>query len=132
MAAPASAQTLSANSQTDRSAQNDGRTSTAVTIPSRFTLKEPIFSIVTPAPGNVFADRGWSREHGHRNSGARTAIIVGSIAAIAGGALLVYANRPECSANHVASGCSYGTKVAGGAVLAGGVLGITIGAVTWR
>lgn len=129
---PALAQTLSTNSQVDRSAQNGSGTPAAFTMPSRFTLKEPISSMFTPEPDNVFADRGWSREHGHRNSGARTAIIVGSIAAIAGGALLVYANRPECGAAPSASGCSYGTKVAGGAVLAGGVLGITIGALSWR
>ena len=101
---------------------------------SRFTLKEPIASLVpvTSTATNVVADRGWGRDHWNRNEGARTAIIVGSIAAIAGGALLVYANRPECGVNHLAGGCSYGTKVAGGAVLAGGVLGITVGALTWR
>lgn len=132
MSTPASAQTISTSSEFDRSAQNASGTLNAIATPSRFTLKEPISSIVTPAPDNVFADRGWSRDHWHRNSGARTAIIVGSIAAIAGGALLVYANRPECGATPSASGCSYGTRVAGGAVLAGGVLGITIGAVTWR
>jgi hypothetical protein len=131
MSTPASAQTPSTNSQIDRSAQNGSGMPTAFTMPSRFTLKEPIFAILTPATGLVYPDRGWGRDPWHRHSGARTAIIVGSIAAIAGGALLVYANRPECGATHSGS-CSYGTKVAGGAVLAGGVLGITIGAVTWR
>jgi hypothetical protein len=106
---------------------------------SRFTLKEPLTTRVTsdPAPPNLFADaewgqRDWGYGHHHRNSGARAAIILGSVAAVAGAAVLVYANRPECGANHAAGGCGYGTKVAGGAVLAGGVLGITIGAVTWR
>jgi hypothetical protein len=129
---PASAQALSTNNQIDRSTQHGSGTPIQFTMPSRFTLNEPISSIVSPPPANAFADRGWSREHWHRNSGARTAIIVGSIAAIAGGALLVYANRPGCGAAPSATGCSYGTKVAGGAMLAGGALGITIGALTWR
>jgi hypothetical protein len=54
------------------------------------------------------------------------------MAAIAGGALLIYANRPDCSANHAASGCGYGTKVTGGALLAGGLVSVTLGAVTWH
>jgi hypothetical protein len=71
----------------------------------------------------------WGRD---RNQGARTAIVLGTIATIAGAALLVYANRPECSENGAASGCSYGTKVVGGAVASAGLVGIVAGTLTWR
>jgi hypothetical protein len=104
-------------------------------LPTRFTLKEPLSSIVTLAPSVAppLAQRGWGRGRGRgRNGGARAAIILGSVAAVAGSAVLVYANRPECSANHSASGCGYGTKVLGGAVLAGGAVSIAAGALTWR
>jgi len=74
--------------------------------------------------------RFWGR--GDRNEGARAAIVVGTIAAITGAALLVYANRPDCSANPAAGGCGYGTKVVGGAVLAAGAVGIVAGTVSWR
>jgi hypothetical protein len=60
-----------------------------------------------------------------------TAIVLGAIASIAGAAILVYANRPDCSTNQMASGYGYGTKVAGGAVLSAGAVGLVIGAVTW-
>ena len=79
----------------------------------------------------LFAQRGWGRGRG-RGNGSRAAVILGSVAAIAGGAVLVYANRPACRNNPGGSGCSYGTKVVGGAVLAGGVVAITVGALSWR
>jgi len=104
--------------------------------PSRFALKEPLSSVVTPAPSFTapWEQRGWGRRGRGRggNDGARAAIILGSVAAVAGAAVLVYANRPECGANHSASGCGYGTKVLGGAVLAGGAVSMTVGALTWR
>ena len=53
------------------------------------------------------------------------------LATITGAAILVYANRPECRYHEFGSGCGYGTKVVGGAVLSGGVVGLTIGALTW-
>jgi hypothetical protein len=59
-------------------------------------------------------------------------MFVGAAAAIAGTAVLVYANRPECSTLPTASGCGYGTKVVGGAVLSAGVVGLLVGALTWR
>jgi hypothetical protein len=59
-------------------------------------------------------------------------MFVGAAAAIAGTAVLVYANRPECSTFPTASGCGYGTKVVGGAVLSAGVVGLLVGALTWR
>jgi hypothetical protein len=49
-----------------------------------------------------------------------------------GTAVLVYANRLECSTNPIANGCGYGTKVIGGAVLSGGIVGLVVGAATWR
>lgn len=86
---------------------------------------------------NGLAARQWGYHHGyghhHGNGGAQAAIILGSAAAIAGTALLVYANRPECSGPfELPSGCGYGTKVVGGSLLAGGLVAITIGAVTWH
>jgi len=90
--------------------------------------------VFRPAEPNVFAQRGYGgrRYSGRNNNGAAAAIIVGAAAAIAGTALLVYANRPECSTRPTAGGCGYGAKVLGGAVLTGGVVGVTVGALTWR
>ena len=51
---------------------------------------------------------------------------------IAGTAVLVYANRPECRVNDRGNGCGYGTKVAGSAVLSAGLVGLLVGALTWR
>jgi hypothetical protein len=65
-------------------------------------------------------------------SGSVAAIMIGAAATITGAALLVYANRPDCTVNQFAGGCGYGTKVIGGAVLAGGVVGLFVGALTWR
>jgi hypothetical protein len=66
-----------------------------------------------------------------RHNGAIAAIMIGAAAAITGTAVLVYANRPECTFAPYAGGCGYGTKVVGGAVLAGGIVGLFVGAVTW-
>jgi len=89
---------------------------------SRFTLD------VSP---NVLAQRRgfWGRD---RNTGPRTAVLLGTVATITGIALLAYANRPECDHNPGASACGYGTKVIGSSVLAGGVVGIVGGAIAWR
>ena len=67
-----------------------------------------------------------------RHNGAAAALVLGAAAAIAGTAVLVYANRPECSTNVAAGGCGYGTKVVGGAVLSAGIVGVIVGAATWR
>jgi hypothetical protein len=32
----------------------------------------------------------------------------------------------------MANGCNYGTKVVGGAVLSAGIVGLLVGALTWR
>jgi len=82
---------------------------------------------------SAFAQRGY-RGGGYRrrNSGAAAALFAGAAAAIAGTAVLVYANRPECTAIPTASGCGYGTKVVGGAVLSAGIVGVMVGALTWR
>jgi hypothetical protein len=79
-----------------------------------------------------FEQRGRWGGGGRRNDGARAAIVLGTLASITGAALLVYANRPECRGNERANGCGYGTKVVGGAVLTGGMIGIIAGAVSWR
>jgi hypothetical protein len=86
-----------------------------------------------PVEFSSFAQRGGygGRGRGGRN-GAAAAIALGAVASIAGGAILVYANRPECSMNQMASGCGYGTKIVGGAVLSAGIVGLVIGALTWR
>ena len=89
------------------------------------------FTIV-PADSSAFGQRGFRGRGRGRNQGAATAIILGSVAAIAGTAVLVYANRPDCSLNPRPGGCGYGTKVVGGAVLSAGVVGILVGALTWR
>ena len=90
---------------------------------------------VTTSPLVVpsFAQRGWYGGRGRRrNSVAQAEMILGAVAAITGAAVLTYANRPECSANAAADGCSYGTKVLGTAVTAGGVVTFLTGALTWR
>jgi hypothetical protein len=86
-----------------------------------------------PVEATSLAQRGYrGRRSGGRNGGAAAAIIVGAAATIAGSAVLVYANRPECRTNRISSGCGYGTKVIGGSVLAGGLVGVVVGAATWR
>jgi hypothetical protein len=65
-------------------------------------------------------------------NGSIAALMIGAVAAITGAAILVYGNRPECATNQFAGGCGYGTKVVGGAVLTGGVVGLFVGALTWR
>ena len=80
---------------------------------------------------SVLAQRYFGRRGGGRRATAITAIVLGSAAAITGGALLAYANRPECDSSSMADGCGYGFKVIGGSVLAGGLVGVTLGALTW-
>ena len=95
----------------------------------------PVSRVLPLSPSSasdVLAQRYYGRRHGGgRRATAITAIVLGSAAAITGGALLAYANRPECSANSMADGCGYGFKVIGGSVLAGGLVGVTVGALTW-
>jgi hypothetical protein len=88
---------------------------------------------ITPAPSSAFAGQIYQgRPYKINRDGSIAALMLGSIAAIAGTAVLVYANRPECTTNQFAGGCGYGTKVVGGAVLSGGVVGLVVGALTWR
>ncbi len=68
----------------------------------------------------------------HRHDAAIAAIMIGAAAAITGTAILVYANRPECTLEPLAGGCGYGTKVVGTAVLTGGIVGLFVGALTWQ
>ena len=67
-----------------------------------------------------------------RRDGSIAAIMIGAAAAITGTAVLVYANRPERATNQFAGGCGYGTKVIGTSVLAGGIVGLFVGALTWQ
>jgi hypothetical protein len=118
---------------------------------SRFTFSNELFAANAPVgaasaqlwrstPGFVpvesssFAQWGGYRGRGRggRNGAAQAAVVLGAVASIAGAAVLVYANRPECSANQMATGCGYGTKVVGGAVLSAGIVGLLVGALTWR
>lgn len=109
---------------------------------------QPITSWGSPATVTTSADRelltvsandtratvqyGYGARRGHRNQAALTAIMLGAVGAIAGTAVLVYANRPECNVNPNLGGCGYGTKVVGASVLSGGVVGLMVGAVMWR
>ncbi len=81
--------------------------------------------------GQVYPGAPYPYPH-HSNNGSIAAIMIGAAAAITGSAILIYANRPECSVHLSAGGCGYGTKVVGGAVLAGGVVGLFVGALTWH
>ena len=82
--------------------------------------------------GSLAQRRGYRGRGSGRNDGARAAIFLGAVGVIAGTAVLVYTNRPECSVSARANGCGYGTKVAGGAVLSAGLVGLLVGALTWR
>jgi hypothetical protein len=86
-----------------------------------------------PLESSSFAQRGYrGRGRGGRNAAAQTAIFLGAVASITGAAVLVYANRPECRTTQLANGCGYGTRVVGGAVLSAGLVGLLVGALTWR
>jgi hypothetical protein len=88
-------------------------------------------SLLPGEAGSLAQRRGYGRRGG-RNDAARAEILLGAVAAIAGTAVLVYANRPECNTDPGANGCGYGTKVAGSAVLSAGLVGLLVGALTWR
>jgi hypothetical protein len=89
-----------------------------------------------PSASDAFSQRdgyrgGRGREQ-RRHDSATAALVLGAVASVAGTAILLYANRPECSTNpYRADGCGYGTKVVGGAALGLGVMGFTIAAITW-
>jgi hypothetical protein len=109
--------------------------SAAVAAPSlRLPSPEALARVAIDSPKSVEVQRGYGYGYrrGRGRGAAAAAIMIGAAAAIGGTALLVYANRPECSTNPLASGCSYGTKVAGGSLLAGGVVGVAVGAALWR
>jgi len=121
-------------------AQVLGRSSsTGLVARSRFTVRDEVLAarglFDAGAASLAFEQRGHYRGRRSRwgdNRAAQTAIILGGVASIAGAAILVYANRPECRTNQFANGCGYGSKVVGGAVLSGGLVSITLGAVTWK
>jgi hypothetical protein len=100
--------------------------------PSRLTLPSTILNVDRSGyglSGQVYRGRPIQTRN---NDGSIAAIIVGSVAAITGTALLFYANRPECGVAPTAGGCGYGAKVIGGSVLTGGVASLLVGALTWR
>jgi hypothetical protein len=99
----------------------------AVEPPRRSAFDPPEFSRFA---GQVY--QGAPYPYRRRHDGSLAAIMIGATAAITGGALLAYANRPECTANAVAGGCGYGARVAGTAVLSGGIVSLFVGALTWR
>jgi hypothetical protein len=89
--------------------------------------------VLVPDASSLLAQRGYGRRgYSGRRNGAAAAVFLGAAAAIAGTAVLVYANRPECSTIPTAGGCGYGTKVIGGSVLSAGVVGLVVGAAMWR
>ena len=98
---------------------------------SRAWERTPLF---TPFESDSLGQPGGYRGRGRggRNGAAQAEIVIGAAASIAGGAILVYANRPECSANSAAGGCGYGTKVTGTALLSAGLVTLLVGALTWR
>jgi hypothetical protein len=115
---------------------------------SRFTLNAGFFAAnsspgpiaqgahrtfnLVPTQSSNFAGQVYrGRPYRMGRDGSIAAIMIGAVATITGAALLVYANRPDCDTNHFAAGCGYGTKVIGGAVLSGGVVGLFVGALTW-
>jgi len=95
--------------------------------PAGRPLFTPLAPEFTASAGQVYRGRPYRMRH----DGSIAAIMIGTAAAIAGTAVLVYANRPECSANQFAGGCGYGTKVVGTSVLVGGAAGLVVGALTW-
>jgi len=85
-----------------------------------------------PAQSSAFAGQIYQgRPYRLRRDGSIAALMIGSVVAITGAAILVYANRPECDMHQFAGGCGYGTKVVGGAVLSGGIVSLVVGALTW-
>ena len=139
VAAPCSA----ATNDSDR----DASSSSAANAPLTYN-GQPITSWSSPATVTSNSDRellavsandardtvqyGYGSRRGRRNQAALTAIMLGAVGAIAGTAVLVYANRPECNVNPNLGGCGYGTKVVGASLLSGGVVGLMVGAVMWR
>jgi hypothetical protein len=86
-----------------------------------------------PTQSSAFAGQIYQgRPYRMRHDGSIAALMIGTALTITGAAILVYANRPDCEFQQFAGGCGYGTKVVGGAVLTGGVVGLFVGAWTWR
>lgn len=94
---------------------------------------EPSATVQATLPSSAFGQYGYGRRGGRRrNDASVVAMALGAAGVIAGSAVLVYANRPDCSMNANLDGCGYGTKVVGGAVISAGLIGLLIGALTWR
>jgi hypothetical protein len=110
---------------------DDSFTADVLIVPGATDIWRPPVPSTTLA-SSTFGQRGFRGRGRRDNDGARAAIILGAVATIAGTAVLVYANRPDCNTNPTAGGCGYGTKVVGGAVLSAGVVSLLVGALTWR
>lgn len=80
----------------------------------------------------MFAQRGYRGRGGRSGRQAAAAFFAaGALVTITGGAILVYANRPDCKF-YGGQGCGYGTRVIGGAILSAGLVGMLAGAVAWK
>ena len=130
------------NSTSETQTSTSGELAPAISVDehlarSRFTL-DPGFLAANPSlglPTQSSATAGQvypGRPYRIGRNGSIAALMIGAVATITGAAILVYANRPDCNNNQFAGGCGYGTKVIGGAVLSGGVVGLFVGALTWR
>jgi hypothetical protein len=103
-------------------------------LPTDF-LVQPSFAAMASSAAAVQRGRyrgGRRSGGGGRRTAAAEALVFGAAAAITGAAVLAYANRPDCDYDPRLSGCGYGTKVVGTSVLAGGVVGVLVGAALWR
>jgi hypothetical protein len=103
-------------------------------LPTDF-LVQPSFATMASSAAAVQRGRyrgGRRSGGGGRRTAAAEALVFGAAAAITGAAVLAYANRPDCDYDPRLSGCGYGTKVVGTSVLAGGVVGVLVGAALWR
>jgi hypothetical protein len=109
---------------------------TRLTLDTGFLVPNPLAQSVqqqfAPTEAVLTGQIYQGRPYRMGRNGSIAAIMIGAAATITGAALLIYANRPDCETNQFAGGCGYGTKVIGGSVLAGGVVGLFVGALTWR
>ena len=120
--------TLSASGNTPTVTAPASSVSQASVTRSRFAVQDQTLLAAAAESRQWGRRRGRYRRH---HDSARTAVVLGAIGAIAGTAVLVYANRPECGDAPSAAGCGYGTKVLGGAMLAAGGVGLAVGAASW-
>src|SRR5262249_9771676 len=120
---------LSATQQFSSSSSNGSRlivgdhTRQAMTIPEIASL---------PLQSTTLAQRRYGGDGRRRHRAAPAQKILRAAPAGTPGARLALPHTPPSSVNALAGGCSYGTKVVGTAVTAGGVVTFLTGALTWR